>query len=753
MGKKQRTDKKKTKKALTEARKAMKRGRLPASNVDPLDKTYRTMGNKKQVEPKPNTKVTSNIKSTMSDVISELEKAGVGADVTVNITQEGDTTQVFTNQQSGPNPNWTYGNQNEQQSSSDTKSESKTEDKKEDDLLKRPNVFMRGIRSLLNKASGARESMFGSKVATEDQKEIRKQFQKVAQQAVILQNIIQDNSSLLAEKAKQDKDVAALLKEVKENKELVNILEKVSNGQELYGGELMSAAEFMQRITKTLDKTGISLEMGLHDAIEALTKFTNNTELDVGARRQSFEDMQKLLGKMKIKTDSVEKLLAIDSKRLNFTEQENADIASTLKGIRNEMEEGKIQDIKMTGTVRELNNTLGSVVLTNSELKAFMEEKDAKGDSMLEKLKGGLGAQGKGIKGGLIGTLGAAMGVPGLDMLLGDASELIGLGQDAWKGGKGLLKGGKALIGKGAGLFGKGAGLLGKGADLAEGVSGVAGRGIFGMGQKAMGAGAGMLGKMGGMGGLLKGGGKLLGKAALPLALAMAAFDFHGGYKDAANISGKDEKDVTTGDKIQAGVSGMLEGLSFGLVDAKSIFKGIDDGIEFFIGPDGILTQMWEGLKGIGKKIGSLFDLDAITKSLMDGFDAVFGEKGFFGGAKGIIDKIVGFMEMTPIGMLIKGAMKIGDWLVGSGKGDQIPVAAGGASSLPMNLDTRSFGMMSSQEKEDRNMQRGIFENSGKSNTVVVQSPQSNNQQKGASRASRIDDLGLAVINSSMMDR
>lgn len=98
---------------------------------------------------------------------------------------------------------------------------------------------------------------------------------------------------------------------------------------------------------------------------------------------------------------------------------------------------------------------------------------------------------------------------------------------------------------------------------------------LFGGGLK----GAGILGKLGKFG---KFGGKLLGKAALPLQLLLSGVDFAKGFGNAEEISGRkgDNKFLT---KFTAGTSNVLSGLTFGLLDPKDIFKFQEAAREKFI--------------------------------------------------------------------------------------------------------------------------------------------------------------------------
>jgi hypothetical protein len=75
--------------------------------------------------------------------------------------------------------------------------------------------------------------------------------------------------------------------------------------------------------------------------------------------------------------------------------------------------------------------------------------------------------------------------------------------------------------------------------------------------------------------GLLKTGGKLLGRVAGTAILpALTAYDTYEGAKDenARDILGiKDDRELTSGEKTQAGVSNAISGLTFGLLDKKKV--------------------------------------------------------------------------------------------------------------------------------------------------------------------------------------
>jgi hypothetical protein len=145
----------------------------------------------------------------------------------------------------------------------------------------------------------------------------------------------------------------------------------------------------------------------------------------------------------------------------------------------------------------------------------------------------------------------------------------------------------KTLPGALGGILG-GGGILGRMTGVGRGSAGVKGK----LGRVPKG-----LGKVGG---LLKGGGRLLGKAALPLALITGGIDFAQGWRDALEITGRE--DIMG--KIQAGLSSVVSGLTFGLVDPKSVSNSVDFVVEklknFFTRPIEIIKDVFKGKDILG---------------------------------------------------------------------------------------------------------------------------------------------------------
>ena len=121
-----------------------------------------------------------------------------------------------------------------------------------------------------------------------------------------------------------------------------------------------------------------------------------------------------------------------------------------------------------------------------------------------------------------------------------------------------MLTNGKGFFGNAGTVMGKVSGKLGNFAGLADD------------GLKALG---GLGGVAGTAGSLLGKAGKLAGKFALPLTIAMGAFDGIKGWKNANNIF--ETEKATLGQKLSSGAGSILSGLTLGLLKEDTMAKGI----------------------------------------------------------------------------------------------------------------------------------------------------------------------------------
>lgn len=114
----------------------------------------------------------------------------------------------------------------------------------------------------------------------------------------------------------------------------------------------------------------------------------------------------------------------------------------------------------------------------------------------------------------------------------------------------------------------------------------------------------------------LSGGAKLLGKAALPAAALMSAYEAYQGFdEEKANQLGFDGK--TTKGKTNSSISSVLSGLTLGLVDESTIASGLH-------WQDEIQDSIVNALGGKDSPIGAVVDkIVNPIDSLLDGFDTV----------------------------------------------------------------------------------------------------------------------------------
>ena len=116
----------------------------------------------------------------------------------------------------------------------------------------------------------------------------------------------------------------------------------------------------------------------------------------------------------------------------------------------------------------------------------------------------------------------------------------------------------------------------------------------------------------------------------------LAIFDFAKGFSNADKIAGKAEEALTLGDKIQAGISKVLSGLTFGFVSAEKIFETIENGVNFLVGPDGIFREFVDSFKEL---------IDTVRPIVSKAFDKISSFFDEFGSQ--IFDAIIAPVKMN----------------------------------------------------------------------------------------------------------
>jgi hypothetical protein len=606
---------------------------------------------------------------------------------------------------------------------------------------------------------------------TPEEKQVRGEILKINNQLILTKKIIESNGTNLRELAKTDKGVENLLKLLESNQfeQIEDIQAAILEGKEIGKKDAAALIASLRAVTLKLDESKVSLEAKFSDISGHFGSLIVNEDLNREDRRSMIKELVKIGNTGDIvaqltegQKSALKELEDLSATNINFTQDQNV----ALKKILTELSDSAIDKAKLRGTLSDLNETMDAAVLTNKDLEKKLKEKDDKGKTLEESALAG------GIKGM------AKTGISGLiDLALGQ----FGLG------GLGL---GEVVAGGAIPLAGKGIGMLGRaGGGLLKGVGG-----LFGLGGAGAAAGAAGVAGAGGAaagGGLLKAGGKLLGKAALPLALAMAGYDAYKGFTNAEDIAGlgKGQK-AGLGTKAQAAGASVLSGLTLGFVDPKTMYKGIEKGIDFLFGKEGIFGKSSSFLEKIMKLNPIGFILSAFDK-ITGGTGQLFGEGGIFMRAARFLgegpammlkslgdilgtpqeweDKLAsGFNQLSEMlfgddGLLSANTAKralraasttfLPDFMVNKFFGEEtadVSVPPGDVDPQLARVPTKGADLAVRDAKREREMQEQQLSATQQGRNVTVVAPQQDAPKRPVDRSPGVDDMGLAVMNAGM---
>lgn len=427
-------------------------------------------------------------------------------------------------------------------------------------------------RGVIEKA----QSVSSNSINSED-KFIRKNLISLNKKDKLVTKILSENSSLLSELAesgnKQAEDLLAMLSDEKQNK----LLEKLNKGQALSGKDTKQLIERMRNIGSSVEDLGLDLSIGFDSLLDHTRTLLDSSDFTPEERRKMLGDLLNLVDKNNSEArgivDSIEEM---SKQGLNFTKDQTLELNAKL-----DMLAEKTKGDKIVSTLRELNKNTESLVRNSDELEDFLSKKSSVG-TVADKLKSGLGGD---LKEGLLSILFQNLGLGGLDKILGlDKLDL----SDVLVGGGFLVTIKKSL----SGLFGK-SGKIAK---------------FF---TKVMSGGKTVLKGLSKFPKIFKTGLKIFGKVIAPI---MAIFDFVSGWANASEITGIKEEDLTTFNKVMSGISSIISGLTFGLIEPETIFKAITSIIDWFsglatkIGEMNIVENSKEFLNKIGDFVLGLVD-------------------------------------------------------------------------------------------------------------------------------------------------
>lgn len=590
-------------------------------------------------------------------------------------------------------------------------------------------------------------------------KEARKQTRDLSLQVRITKKTIKENRFRFDKIAESNLAVAEALKSYDQVnfKAIEQVEQLLKDNQEIpaeLGKQYKEAILLLNTALKPLqDQKKMMLNLG--SVMDEVAKVVADRSIAGDTRASFTTDFIKLLEEQKdlsVEQKQLLELLQEEAKRgLVMNDSQTDDIGAIFELLKS----NKIDDLKTTGSINSINLIASKLLMSSRNIEDKLDQDTFSMKDLLDKLEKGIGAEGL----DLTDLLFAALGIPGLIKSVKSLKNFGGKITDTFKD----------IFGK-DGFFSKAAlkvkdtykGIIQKGKNFFSIFTkkGAVGKVIAKVGSFASKIGS-VFKTVGGwfskiakafspLMKVLKIGGAALGGTVLAPVVAiigavMGIFDAISGFFNADEISGKSEEMLTLGDKIQASISSVISGLSFGFISAEAVFKKIDEAKEF-------MGKMWDDAGNVISEF-----IDSITEFFI-------GEDGLFSGLKNIVTKLKDF-KLTSL---------VPDWIadkVGMNKNEaptQVKSNVGRFSGTPVKTQPVLSSMQTAKLKmhsEDSMPSAQAVQALGKEQTVrnnskakaisriiPVPVPQAQQTRKGAIRRNQVDDMQLAAINTGLMD-
>ena len=567
--------------------------------------------------------------------------------------------------------------------------------------IKKPSLYARGVRKITRKLLGAR-------MATQDEASFRKTLIRVQNQGQLTETLIRSSQADLAERSKTDARLAeAIEKFNKGEARRAELAEKVRQGGEVHPEEFQELVNGLGDVTEVLRDVGIALKVDFPKVIKQFKNLIGDDRLGLEMQRSILSDLQSVIRTSGAQGEGVKELLGFLPDEYNATQKQSALLGKILEKVGNET-----KDTEFHASVLKLQKTMDSVVLTNQELREFIETDEAKG--ALEK---GLGAVSGDVKGGLLSTLFSAAGLPGVDTLFGDITgrDPVSMIEDFLLG-QGKKRGAPGFLG-GLGRAGRAGGTPGIFSRAARGLGG-----MFGVGAPPM------MTTVPGSPGLPNPG--LLNKARLGAGALMSR----------------------AGTAV-AGLGGMGSALASTAGVAGAGALGYGAGTLLNMGSDAIINKLTGEDKGLGgliyDKFGGKSDDEIFAEA-----EAKFKKPTLAKASStaAVLSKAEGAPDL--IKTLDDGFDRVVQSVAAIG--GKTPMRRASATARPVastprsedeSMDSRSRELTTQRDREDRAAQKAIAQNTGKSQTVVVQAP-APAPARGSNRSTSVDDLLLAQMQT-----
>lgn len=366
--------------------------------------------------------------------------------------------------------------------------------------------------------------------------ELRAILKRTSNQLSVTQALVNNNQERL-QKALTPEQASMLFGAVS-NTQVAEIKENILKGNKVSKKQAALFVSSMEDIASIMDEVGIKLQTTVGDSLGTFKTLLGQEGQD---RKELLRSVNDFIEANKLEGDSAEQLINLQKNEALLAETTNESLMLLIDEVIN----GNDSNEPIMATLAELNEKAGLDLLNSDKLADNLDKKSSTGESFkTDFLKGGLGDA---VGGGLLSFGLQQVGLGGFEEVVGPA--IAGLGTGFVKVLSKVLpvEKIKSILKPIIDFFGK--------------------RGI---------------GKFG----------KIFGKGLLKkLPILGAIYSFFDGFLNSSEISGISKEDLQIGDKIKSAISGLLSGLTLGLIESETWFPMVS---KIFDTMSGFFTDMSE---------------------------------------------------------------------------------------------------------------------------------------------------------------
>jgi len=307
--------------------------------------------------------------------------------------------------------------------------------------------------------------IFGDKISTPEEEETRKSLVGISTRFKNTYSIIEQNSKVFSELAKDNKRIQEMMQSIEDPKNL-QLVQKLIEGKQVFPEEAKDISEYWDKIINALKDIGVVLEVKFGTLLSSAESIIKDSKVDFKTRRDLIKNIVSVATDAKIDSEALRDLKAVNIDQTNFSEEQVSKLTEIIKRL-----EPDVSEIKITGTVEQINKKLGAFTIDQHKMSELMEEQvtatSTFGEQFEKFRKQGMGALQSQAGKGLLRSALNLVGLGGIEDVIGDLWGLGGLVKGgASVGLKGLKLGGKALsggMGLGKGILSKSLGYMGLG--------------------------------------------------------------------------------------------------------------------------------------------------------------------------------------------------------------------------------------------------------------------------------------------------